>query len=469
MGNKFFNKFHNVLDLLKCKIREAHNHELFWIVIIGILLRFALVPYFSHPGDPYAWARSLIYFSNGYDPYALHASIYPPFIYLLYSPFFHIGNWLGLSSCFHFVPAVGGCIATPVFLTLWKLPLICFDLLTGFLIYRFVKELAVNPKVPRLAFIIWMFNPLSLVMIYMHGAWDVIVGFFILLGIFLIYKKSYLTAGLSFGLGTLTKLSPIYLVVPFSTIILLQGLKYPYTRQLKKNALYFSKFFVGFILPFLLTVLLFISYIDLMLYASPFTSNEAEALIWNNLNQWFFAAHPVGFQWINSHLGIIQKLPILYLAVSIIISFGLYKYKKILKLNAEKLLLCGVLFGGLSYLFFPTIIQTHYLLWYLPLLVCLLVVRRKFKLPLAVLSVAGIIYYFSLLGPVTPLSSLTVHSTLFTFKQYLAWFGWYTSFPTIITGISIQKDLLFLSGFFAFLGLLILIYLGAKNIWRSEK
>jgi hypothetical protein len=431
------------------------------------LLRFALIPYFSTIGDPYFWARSLIYFNNGYDPYALHLSVYPPFIYFFYSPFFRIIDSLGLSfPYFHFIPELDASIGTPAFLTLWKLPLLCFDLLTGFLIYSFVKEWVDNPKIPKIAFVVWLFNPLNLVVTYMHGAWDIVIGFFILLGIFLIYKGSYLTGGLSFGIGTFAKLAPVYLVIPFSLIILLHGLKYPYSYQLKKNAIRFLKFLVGFIFPFLLFAPLVISYVNLTSFL-PFSSSNA--VIWNNLNQWFFAAHPAGWQWVNSNLGIIQKLPMLYAALCIPVVFGLYKYDKILKLNAEKLLAYGVLFGGLSYIFYPSIIQSQYLLWYLPLLVCLLVVWKGFKLPFEVLSVAGITYYFASAGPVTPLAPLAAYSNLLTVNQYLAWFNGYFALPSLITGASFQKDLLFVSGFVGFLGILMIIYQGAKITWKNKK
>lgn len=452
--------------MLKCKIKEVYSHELFWIIIVGIFIRFTLVPFFSTFSDPYYWVRGLIYFNNGYDPYALHLAVYPPFVYLFYSPLYRIICWLGLSfPFFHFIPELNASICTPSFLTFWKFPLFFFDLLTGFLIYSFAREYVADPRLPKLAFAVWIFNPLNLIITYMHGAWDILVGFFILLGIFLVYKGNYLRGGLSFGLGTFAKLSPIYLIVPFSLIILLHGSKHSFAYQLKKNAIRFLKFLTGSILPFLLSAPLVISYSSLTSFL-PFSSSEA--YIWNDLNQWFFAAHPIGEQWVNSNLGIIQKLPLFYVAICVLVVLGLFKHEK-LELNGEKLLLYGILFGGLSYLFYTSIVQPQYLLWYLPSLVCLLVVWKEFKLPFAVLSIAGIVYYFSSAGIVTPLAPLAAYSNLLTVNQYLTWFHQYFGIPSIITGVSFQKDLLFVSGFVGFLGLLMIIYYGVRITWRGEK
>jgi hypothetical protein len=459
--------FKNKLSVIKEKTIAVYNHELFWIAIAAMLLRFILSPYFAAISDPYVWARSLIIFNNGYDPYVLHLSVYPPFVVLFYSPLYRILGSLGVvTSYFKFILEFGGAIATPLFLVFWKLPLIFFDLLTGFLIYSFSKELVNNPKIPKIAFIVWIFNPLNLVVTYLHGAWDIAVGFFILLGIFLIYMKSYFTGGISFGIGTLAKLAPIYLFVPFSLIILLQGSKRPILYQIKKKALNFFSYSMGFFLPFLLLAPLVISYFNLTPLL-PFSSSES--FIANDLNQWFFATHPLGYQLINSNLEIIQNLPIVNFAISVIIVFLLYKNTKFLKIDAEKILLLCVLFGGLSFIFYPSIIQPQYLLWYFPVLVLLLVIRKEFRLPSLTLSVAGITYYFATAGPVTPLQPLMSYSGFLTFGQFVTYLNWYYSLPNIITGLSFQKDLLFLSGLLGFLSLLGIIYHGVKTIWKNQK
>ena len=162
---------------------------------------------------------------------------------------------------------------------------------------------------------------------------------------------------------------------------------------------------VGFALPFLVCAPLVFSYAGLMTYL-PFAS--AEGYLWNNLNQWFFVAHPVGFNFVNSYLDIIQKLPLMFVVVSGLLVLLLYKQDRLVRLSLDKLLLFGVFFGMLSHLFYPSIVQAQYLLWYLPLLWGLLVIFKKFGLPGALISVAGILYYFASQGLVTPLTPLGI-------------------------------------------------------------
>lgn len=465
-SNRKLSSFQGLFGAFLSKLKGLYSHELFWIAVAALLLRIVLLPYFATYGDPYFWARGLIYFNNGYDPYAIHLSVYPPFIYLLNSPIFRIVSLLGFSGTyFSFVPGLNGSPATPVFLTFWKLPLLAFDFLTGFLLYSISKNLSANVNIPRLAFVLWIFNPLNLVITYMHGAWDIIVGFLTLLGVFLMYKEDYFAAGLCFGLGTLAKLAPVYLLVPFSLLILLRGIKGSgFFNIVKKNILSVTWLIVGFALPFLVCAPLVFSYAGLMTYL-PFAS--AEGYLWNNLNQWFFVAHPVGFNFVNSYLDIIQKLPLMFVVVSGLLVLLLYKQDRLVRLSLDKLLLFGVFFGMLSYLFYPSIVQAQYLLWYLPLLWGLLVIFKKFGLPGALISVAGILYYFASQGLVTPLTPLAAYSSIFSVQQYLDSFYAFHSLPTLITGVSFQKDLAFVTGLLGFVGLVLIIFRGAKLLWQN--
>jgi hypothetical protein len=453
-------------QLLVNKLKSVPS-ELILITLIALLIRLLLVPYFSTIHDPYFWARGMIFFNNGYDPYTLHISVYPPFIYLFYSPLFRFVSWVGFYfQYFTFVPELGASIVTPGFLFIWKMPLLVFDFFTAFIIYALIKHRS-GGGLAILAFTVWLLNPLNLSITYMHGAWDLVVGFLILLGIFTLYKKDYFVAGLCFGLGAIVKLAPVYLVLPFLLILVLQGTKnQPIFFLIKQNLMAILKFIAGLLLTFLLFIPLILSYIELSSFL-PF--NSTGDFIWNNLNQWFFASHPIGFQWINSHVGIIQKLPMLYLLVSAIVVVLFYKLNLLVNLTMRKFLSFGVFFGILSLMLYPSIIQSQYLLWYLPLFVCLVFMDRCFKWPFVLLSIAGVLYYFASQGPVTPFGPFAVYSGIFSIPQYLAGQNWFYNLPVFITGISFQKDLLFLSGLASFIALLISLYLCLKYFKVERK
>ena len=123
-------------------LRLILGHELTVIMIIGILLRIIIMPYFGWPHDMSTYCSSVIWFANGYNPYAVYASLYPPFIYFITFPIFNIAHWIGLSPGYHYVASAANTGAftgmvspnqvNPSFLFLWKIPNLCFDLLTGY-------------------------------------------------------------------------------------------------------------------------------------------------------------------------------------------------------------------------------------------------------------------------------------------------------------------------------------------------
>ncbi|MFX0198429.1 MAG: hypothetical protein ACFFCW_20100 [Candidatus Hodarchaeota archaeon] len=454
-------------------LHSLRSHELTGLVIIGILLRLALMPYFSDPYDLSTYCSSLILFANGYNPYAIYASLYPPFIYFILFPLFNLAHWIGLSPGYNYVPeaantgTVTGMVSAnqvnPSFLVLWKLPHLSFDLLTGLLIYRFVKELTDNPKMPKYSFVIWFFNPFTLAISYFHGAFDVIVAFFILLGTFLIYNRKYFSAGLSFGLGTLTKLSPIYVGVPLAVMILVKGvLSSPRTNNLKADALDFSKFAAGLVTPLLLFASVLIEYFQLMFFGVAPESSVG------GLNQWFIAVDPrLSWQPAESAANILQKILLLYPVIILVICLLLCRFLRWNYGQSNKnILFAAALFTCLTYLFLPVVVQPQYLLWILPLLVVLSTIRSKFLLPLGMLSIAGLAFYLSIQGPYAVLYPLAIHTPLYTAEQVSSNILYYMNRPGVIAPF-LRQDLLLLFGGTGFLGQLITIYYAVKSIRRG--
>jgi len=451
-------------------VRGYFNHELSGFIIIGILLRMVLMPYFIWPYDINVYYSSLIYFINGHDPYALHASIYPPLIYFLLFPLFSFAYQAGFSfssrfifevaTAINFDGLVAICQVNPFFLVLWKLPLICFDLLTGILIYYFARELAVDSKIPKRCFLVWFFNPFTLMISYTHGSYDVLVAFFILLGAFFLYKQNYFSAGLSFGLGTLTKASPIFIALPLAVVLLLKGvLGSLNTYNLKVNTKIFFKFAAGCIMPLLFFAPLFIEYLHLM---SVGISKEIS--ITGGLNQWFFAVDPQRSYLINLHIEVIQKVFLYYPAICFIISVLFCKF---LKLSHEKILLIVTFFTNLIYFFLPITLQPQYLLWILPLFVVLSSLRKRFLWSLSLYSAAGFAFYLSLQGPQIFLYPLAMYTSLCTPEQLIGSVMDYTNLPGVFSQF-LRQDLCTLFGGIGFLVQLLTMFLLIKSLWMVK-
>ena len=431
------------------KLRPLWHHELTKFIIIGILIRFALIPYFGWPDDLNAYCNSLIYFTNGFSPYAVHASCYPPFIYFILYPIFTLAHLVGLNPGYQFVPEaantgaltgmVGANIVNPTFLILWKIPSLCFDVLTGLLIYRFAKELSDNPKLPKLAFLIWFFNPFTLSITYLHGAYDVIAAFFILLGVYLVYKEHYLFAGLGFGLGILVKLYPAYIALPIIFLLLFRGvLTRRRTFEFKSNAINCGWFVLGIAIPLLLFAPLLIDYFHLMFYS---VAPEIE----------------MG----GGMRGLSRMATIFYPVAALALSLILCRFLKWTpERSASNMLFAIILFAGLI---FPIIggVVPQYLLGILPLLVVLAMRRRWFFLPYALISVGGLVFLLSLQSPYAFLFPLATYTNVCTPGMISDHILSYMAHPELRGNlISGARLIITLSSLGA-------VFLGVRHLWRG--
>lgn len=233
---------------------------LWWILIIGILLRIILSISTFHPdimafklgGEVVASGKVL----NLYDYSNSDIAIlnYPPLIYWFHGLFnFFFGSMTWMSD-----------------ILLLKLPYLIFDILGGLIIFKFFDSY----KKSILAFSFWMFNPISLYATYMIGQFDIIPTFFTMLSVYLVTKGKLNWAALALGGGIAFKLYPIFLLIPLVI--------------LGKNLIDKIKLILLALLPYALTVLpylpsanfksnaLFASQSDKSLYANiPVSGGEA--------------------------------------------------------------------------------------------------------------------------------------------------------------------------------------------------
>jgi len=450
-------------------LRRYLGHELTGLIILGLLLRIVLMPYFIWPYDMNEYQSSLIYFINGKDPYALHASIYPPLMYFITFPLFRLTYQFGVSFNFHSITDsltgtnVTGLIAisqiSPLFLVLWKIPVLCFDLLTGILIYYFARETTSNPKLPKYCFMLWLFNPFTLASSYLLGSYDVVVGFFILLGAFFLFKGNYFFAGISFGLGTLAKTSPIYVALPMLAILLFRKNACHKAVDLKNNLQSFLKFTVGYIVPIASFAPLFIEYVNLTWFGI-----SREISIAGGLNQWFFASDPLRAEWINLRIGMIETIFSFYPLVVFCLAIVFSRY---LVASKTKLVLMTAFFASLIYFFLPITFQPQYLLWTLPLLVVCLSLESRFIWSLIVYSVAGFLFFFSLQGFQVFLYPLAMYTSLYSPNQLVASAISYMNIPGLFSQ-NLTQDFSTVFGGLGFVGTLLTMALLVWSLRRVE-
>lgn len=178
--------------------------KIWFIILTGIAIRVFLSLTTIHSDmQVFDLAGRLIASGNVFNIYDFSSQNavlnYPPPIYLLHGVFRVLFNIAGLSAITQF----------NINLLLIKLPYLFFDLAVGFLLLRLFSS-----RKALVAFVLWMFNPISLYATYMMGQFDIIPTFFIVLSIYYVAKGKLDLAALALGGGIAFKLSPVFLVVP---------------------------------------------------------------------------------------------------------------------------------------------------------------------------------------------------------------------------------------------------------------
>lgn len=203
-------------------LKELNLTKLF---ILAILIRLLIMPFYFHPDiKTYNWQSSFLksgvfniytYLVDNREKLPLKEEfVYFPLTYLFLgtyqisvSPVLgpNFNNWLSDASS-----QVLDRVGTFRYLFILKFPYLVLDLIIPFLIIRFFKEI----KQKRNAFILWLFNPISLAIIYIFSNIDIIPVTLSLVSILLFRSKKIFLSGLILGLAAGFKAYPL-LFLPF--------------------------------------------------------------------------------------------------------------------------------------------------------------------------------------------------------------------------------------------------------------
>ena len=154
-------------------------------------------------------------------------------------------------------------------LVVMKLPFFLFDFGVGVILLHLIND----PKRAVLGYKLWLFNPVSIVVTYAIGQYDIMATFFIVLAMFL-YKQCYAkSTALSLGAAGAIKAVGLLLLIPFGI------LQYKKTSQISptKGAATLAKtILIGIIPPIL-------GYLPLQLFPTYYESaNLALPSIYQN-------------------------------------------------------------------------------------------------------------------------------------------------------------------------------------------
>ncbi len=270
-----------------------------------------------------------------------------------YLPFFlyveAMAVWLGRSKI--------------IVITIIKFINIIFDLGILNLVYRLSK------KNLRTAFL-YAINPVTILITTLHGQFDVIPVFFILLAIYLLNKKQELLSVLSFSFAILTKTWPIIFVIPI--IRKLKGI-FSLDTRLRGNDKWGLLIILIMFFPILPTIIYFWLFkTSLINVGKTLISYQGLWAVWG---PWVM----LGKQRI-----LIQK----FTTLIFLVCFFVYSY-----LNKEKNLIKNILKLLFFFFIFTTNFSIQYFTWIIPFLI---LIKPKNYLSLIILISVYLLsfYYF---------------------------------------------------------------------------
>jgi len=166
------------------------------ILVLGILIRIALSPFFRHPYDVTVWKfLGMITYDLRINPFPYTSFYGPCWLFTL----------LGSYPMYLLVSLVR---QSDLFLNLIiKLPIIFGDVLVTVLLFKLTKS--------RLVTALWFLNPYVIFISAVHGQFDVLPTLFVLLSMFFLLKKQNLASAVSLAVGIGYKIFPVFLLPLF--------------------------------------------------------------------------------------------------------------------------------------------------------------------------------------------------------------------------------------------------------------
>jgi Gpi18-like mannosyltransferase len=216
----------------RLNLRNLLTLKLQTVVIIGLIARLAIAPFFAHPFDMNAWYINGEAFLNGGQNLLNYLVPYRYSFFLFVFP----GTWLftHLASFFpNFTIPISaldprlnpgsqwGISVIPGLLYdfLLKLPLIASDTLVALILFKIVNRESRDEKIAVLASALWFLNPLVIWVSSGWGMFDDIPTLFTVLALYFLSKGKFSVTALMLVLATVMKFYAIVLFVPLFIIV----------------------------------------------------------------------------------------------------------------------------------------------------------------------------------------------------------------------------------------------------------
>lgn len=218
--------------LTKKPINSFFTGTCLMILVLGLLIRFSLMPLFTYPFDIEHWAVIMQNMESGNSLFGLTGYFYTPvwgYILGFEDLFYNFLTNLGLygERIDVLLPIEGmddrfftATTTTPAFNVAMKVPLILCDVVVGYLLYSVVKEEMNDTRKATIAFALWFLCPIVIYESSVQAMFDCFSALFVLLTLIFLRRSNYLLAGVMFANAALLKFFPAFCITIFIAYIL---------------------------------------------------------------------------------------------------------------------------------------------------------------------------------------------------------------------------------------------------------
>lgn len=185
------------------------------VLIIGLAIRFVLIPFTSSPFDVGAgWTAIIQEIYAGNSLYDAELYKYTPIWGYILSVIAYVANLLGMGSFGEMFTTIYpnteltfgyGFITNPEFNILLKIPASIFDILAAFAFYRLVMDISGDRRKAEVSFALWFLCPVVIMSSAILCMFDSIMIYFMVESLIFFRRRNMLLAGVFIMLSILTK------------------------------------------------------------------------------------------------------------------------------------------------------------------------------------------------------------------------------------------------------------------------
>ncbi|MDR0888180.1 MAG: hypothetical protein LBM39_03230 [Candidatus Methanoplasma sp.] len=203
--------------------QKITKHPLAFILLIGLIIRFILIPLFTFSFDMTFWVATSQGLEGGRDIYETSYFWYTPLWGYVIGLQTWIGNAVGLADYGHLFPELvvnysqttipNMTITTIGANILYKAPLVLIDVATTFILFHTVMHLTSDKKKASAVAALWFLCPLVIWSSAVACMFDSLSALFTVLGFYFMIKERYLVSGLTMAVAVSAKVFPICLLL----------------------------------------------------------------------------------------------------------------------------------------------------------------------------------------------------------------------------------------------------------------